>query len=319
MRKIDEVLAGNRSAAILGHIHPDGDCVGSCLGLYHYIKKAAPQMEADVYLEPFRKEFFLLPGAGDVHRDFQTEKIYDLCIVCDASDRGRLGAGAAILDRARVTVCVDHHKTNPGFTQITVLCPETGSTSEILFELMEESLIGRETAVCLYTGMAHDTGVFKYQSTTSRTMEIAGKLMDKGVPFTEIIDQTFYQKSFSQTRIMGKVLLDSQLCADGQCIYSSVSLAEMEALGATPMDLEGIVEQMRLVDGVEVSLFLYETAPGIFKASMRSKSRADVSRAAARFGGGGHARAAGCSLTGDREGVLAAMLSCVKEELAAHD
>ena len=79
--KLSRYLEGAHRVAIAGHTRPDGDCVGSCLGLYHYIKKVAPQMEADVYLEPFRKEFFLLPGAGDVHRDFQTEKIYDLCIV----------------------------------------------------------------------------------------------------------------------------------------------------------------------------------------------------------------------------------------------
>ena len=319
MKKIDEALAGKHSVAILGHIRPDGDCVGSCLGLYHYIRQTAPQIKADVYLESFREAFSILPGTEMVRRDFHGAESYDLCIACDASDRGRLGEGTAILDRARMTVCVDHHKTNPGYAQITVLRPETGSTSEILYELMEETRIGKETAMCLYTGMAHDTGVFKYQSTTARTMEIAGKLMNLGIPFTELIDRTFYQKTLPQTQIMGKALMESRIGAGGKCVYSFLSLADMEAVGASPMDLEGIAEQLRLVEEAEVSLFLYEMAPGCFKASMRSKSYADVSRVAARFGGGGHARAAGCSLTGDREGVTAAMLACIREELAVHD
>lgn len=267
MKKIDEVLAGCRSVAILGHVHPDGDCVGSCLGLYHYIRKRMPEAETDVYLEPFPKEFAFLNGADRVRHEFDTEKVYELCIVCDASDRQRLGKGAEILDRADRTVSIDHHKTNTGFAGQTFLEAEISSTCELLYEMMEEEQVDREIAACLYMGMIHDTGVFKYQSATARTMEIAGKLMSTGIPFTDIIDRTFYQKNYRQSKAMGQALLNSSLYAEGMLICSVLTAEELKRFEASSMDMEGIVEQLRLVEDVEAAAFLYEMEPGIFKAS----------------------------------------------------
>lgn len=315
MKRIEEILTGNRTVAILGHIHPDGDCIGSCLGLFQYIRKVNPGLQTDVYLESFREEFAFLKGAGQVRHDLATEQAYDLCIVCDASDRDRLGAGVGILDRAARTVSIDHHKTNTGFADLTHLRADTGSTCEILYELMDASLVDADIAACIYTGMVHDTGVFKYQSTTARTMEIAGKLMETGIPFTDIIDRTFYRRSHGQSLLMGQALLNSRLYVKGTLICSSLTWAEMERLGATPEDTDGIAEQLRLVDGVEVSLFLYETGPDTFKASMRSKRYVDVSRAAAQFGGGGHARAAGCTLHGSLPHAADGLLAYLTGEL----
>lgn len=314
MKKIDEVLAGAHSIAVLGHVHPDGDCVGSCLGLYNYIRKIMPEAKTDVYLEPFQKEFAFLKGAGQVRYGFEAENPYELCIVCDASDRERLGKGAEILDLADRTVSIDHHKTNTGFAGQTFLRAEISSTCELLYELMTEEQVDREIAACLYTGMIHDTGVFRYQSTTARTMEIAGKLMSTGIPFTDIIDRTFYQKNYRQSRAMGQALLNSGLSAEGRLICSVLTAEELNHFQATSMDMEGIVEQLRLVEDVEAAVFLYETEPGTFKASMRSREYVDVSETAAAFGGGGHARAAGCTLHGSREEVTGRLLERLEQE-----
>ncbi len=314
MEKIDQVLSGCRSVAILGHVHPDGDCVGSCLGLYNYIQKRYPAMETDIYLEPFQKEFAFLKGADQVHYGFETEKVYELCIVCDASDRKRLGGGAEILDKAGRTISIDHHKTNTGFAGLTLMQADISSTCELLYELMEEDQVDREIAACLYTGMIHDTGVFKYQSATARTMEIAGKLMATGIPFTDIIDRTFYQKNYRQSKAMGQALLNSSLYAQGKLICSVLTARELAGFQATSMDMEGIVEQLRLVEDVEVSAFLYEMEPETFKASMRSREYVDVSEIAAAFGGGGHARAAGCTLHGSREEVMCRLLNRLEKE-----
>lgn len=314
MEKIDQVLSGCRSVAILGHVHPDGDCVGSCLGLYNYIRKRNPAAKTDVYLEPFQKEFAFLKGADLVHYEFEPEKAYELCIVCDASDRERLGRGAGILDRACRTVSIDHHKTNTGFAGLTILQADISSTCELLYELMGEEQVDQEIAACLYTGMIHDTGVFKYGSATARTMEIAGKLMSTGIPFTDIIDRTFYQKNYRQSKAMGQALLNSCLYAAGRLICSMLTAEELAAFQATSMDMDGIVEQLRLVENVEVSAFLYEIAPKTFKVSMRSREYVDVSEIALAFGGGGHARAAGCTLHGSREEVMGRLLDRLEKE-----
>lgn len=314
MKKIDEILPGSRSVAILGHVRPDGDCVGACLGLYNYIRKGYPMTETDVYLEPFQKEFSFLKGSEQVRYEFLTDRKYELCIVCDVGDRERLGEGVHILDQAERTVCIDHHKTNTGFAGFTCLRADIGSSCEILYELMEEERVDQDIAACLYTGMIHDTGVFRYQSTTARTMEIAGKLMSAGIPFTEIIDRTFYRKSFRQSQAMGQALLNCGLYAKGALICSVLTMEDMKRCQATSMDMDGIAEQLRVIDDVEVSVFLYETVSGEFKVSMRSKKYVDVSKAAADFGGGGHARAAGCILRGSREEVVSRLLKRLEKE-----
>jgi phosphoesterase RecJ-like protein len=128
---------------------------------------------------------------------------------------------------------------------------------------------------------------------TARTMQIAGKLMEKGIDFTNIIDNTFYMRTYRQSQVLGKALLESVQFCDGRCIFTVLTKRDMEFYGVTSKDLGGVVEQLRLNDTVEVAIFLYETEKNEYKVSMRSKNIVDVSKIAKRFGGGGHIRAAG--------------------------
>ena len=131
-------------------------------------------------------------------------------------------------------------------------------------------------------------------------MEIAGKLMDKGIDTTEIIDGSFYRKTYAQNQMLGKALLGSALLLDGKCVFSSVTKQEMDAYGVTTQDLDGIIDQLRLTEGVETAVFMYETGENTFKVSMRSCKYVDVSRIAACFGGGGHAQACGFKMDNER-------------------
>ncbi len=159
-------------------------------------------------------------------------------------------------------------------------------------------------AECLYTGIVHDTGVFKYSCTSRKTMEIAGKLMEKGIDFGGIIDNSFYKKTYIQNQILGRALLESITFFEGRCIFSAIRRNEMEFYGVDSKDLDGIIDQLRLTEGVEVAIFIYQTGAQEFKVSMRSQKVVDVSRIAAYFGGGGHVRAAGCSMNGSIHDVI---------------
>ncbi len=141
--------------------------------------------------------------------------------------------------------------------------------------------------------MINDTGVFKYQSTTARTMEIAGKLMNKGIDFTSIIDDTFFRKSYSQNLLLGRALLESKRLLEGRLIYSYVTLKIMGEFGATGRDTSGIIDQLRFTEGVEVAVLMYDLPDGSIKTSLRSVKNVDVNEVAGNFGGGGHMRAAG--------------------------
>ena len=148
------------------------------------------------------------------------------------------------------------------------------------------------------TEMVHDTGVFQYSSTSPETMRIAGELMKTGFNFSKIIDESFYQKTYVQNQVMGRVLAESILLLDGKCIIGYLKKRDMEFYGVDGKDLDGIVSQLRLTAGVEVAMFIYEVETQSFKVSLRSNGNVDVSKIAVYFGGGGHMRAAGCDLQG---------------------
>ncbi|MEG2349439.1 MAG: bifunctional oligoribonuclease/PAP phosphatase NrnA [Hungatella sp.] len=315
MSELEIMLQEADTVAILGHVHPDGDCIGSCLAIYNYIKNYYPEKTADVYLEPAAKKFSYLAGFQQVCHDCLAGKTYDLCVCLDSSDRERLGEFNIYLDTAKQSICIDHHITNRGYTQKQVLEAGSSSTCEVLYGQLDPEKINTSIAECIYTGMIHDTGVFKFSSTSAKTMAIAGKLMEKGIDFGTIIDETFYKKSYLQTQILGRALLESITFLDGRCIFSVVREQDMKFFGVDSKELDGIVDQLRIIDGIECAIFLYETGNHIYKASMRSNSIVDVSKIASYFGGGGHVRAAGCTMSGSIHDVINNLSEHIEKQL----
>ena len=164
--------------------------------------------------------------------------------------------------------------------------------------MMEPEQISRAAATAIYMGIAHDTGVFQYSCTSPDTMRAAAVLMEKGIPYSRILEETFYKKTYLQNQVLGRALLESMLLLDGRCIVSVTRKRDMEFFGVGPVDLEGIVSQLKLTEGVEVAIYLYETGNHEYKVSLRSKELVDVSEIASYFGGGGHVRAAGVTMQG---------------------
>lgn len=291
-------LADAKTVGITGHVRPDGDCVGSVMGLYNYLKKNMPEIDLDVYLEQPGKEFNYIKNITEIKQMADESKKYDVFIVLDCSDIERIKPFAQCFLNARKTICIDHHASNTGYANKNIVFPDASSTCEVLYSTLEEDEIDYDVAVCIYTGIIHDTGVFKYSCTSANTMAIAGKLMEKGIPYSDIIDNSFYKKTYIQNQILGKALLESVLFNDGKCIFSVIYKKDMEFYGIDGKQLGGIIEQLRLTEGVEVAIFLYETANNEYKVSMRSKNYIDVACIAVHFGGGGHVRAAGVTMQG---------------------
>ena len=297
MTVLEQMLEQTGSVVILGHVRPDGDCLGSTLGLYHYIQTNYPAIRAAVYLEESSPKFGYLAGYDAILHETDEER-YELCICLDCGDEERLGSFGVFLANASKSLCLDHHITNTRFCEVNLVSENASSTCEVLFEQLDEEKINKAAAECLYTGLIHDTGVFKYSCTSARTMEIAGKLMAKGIDFGSIIDNSFYKKTYVQNQILGRALLESITFLDGKCIFSALRQSEMEFYGVNGKDMDGIIDQLRLTEGVEVAIFMYQTGPQEFKVRLRSQNAVDVSRIASYFGGGGHVRAAGCTMSG---------------------
>lgn len=305
MNILNKMLMGAGSVAIGGHARPDGDCVGSCLGLYQYIRENCKDKRVDVYLEEIPESFQFIEAAKEIRHEIPEEQtVYDLFICLDCGDKDRLEFSVPLFDAAKHTLCVDHHISNRGFAEENYVVPDASSTSELICRLLEEDKISLETASSLYLGIVHDTGVFQYSCTSPETMRIAAGLLEKGVDGPKIIQDTFYEKTYAQNQILGRALLESIVFMDGACIASYVKKNVMEFYGVTPKDLEGIVSQLRVTKGVEVAIFMYEQKANIYKVSLRSKDKIDVSRIAQYFGGGGHRKAAGFTMHGSPHDVL---------------
>lgn len=313
MSKLDTVLAGKTSVGIAGHVRPDGDCVGSTLAVYNYIRFYYPKVDVRLYLEPIPNIFKFMAHSSDIRNEYTDEITFDLFIAEDCGDTGRLGNAAKYFEHAAHTFCIDHHVSNQAFADDNYIFPDASSTCELVFELMDEEKITKEIAECLYTGMVHDTGVFQYSCTSAKTMNIAGRLMDKGIDYSKIIDDTFYTKTYNQNRIMGLALVKSKLYLGGQCIVSSITQDEMHAYDVLPKHLDGIVSQLRVTKDVKVAVFLYENEDGTYKASLRVNGEFDAASLAMKFGGGGHVKAAGCTM----QGALDEIESTLVDEIAA--
>lgn len=312
---IEELIGDAEKIAIIGHIRPDGDCIGSCLGIANYIWDNYPEKQVDIYTEQFSKKLLILNGADRIRHDFENAGAYDLAMAVDVSDRDRMGAGAGCFEKAGRTICIDHHFTNEGFADVNVIDSHASAASELIVTLLDEEKISLNTAECLYLGIVHDTGVFKHSNTTRRTMELAGRMVSKGVNTSRIIDETFYKKTYLQNVLLGEVLISSRLYLDGKCIIGAISSEKLKSMGASASDTSGIVDQLRVTEGVKCTVFLYGLEGGGYKASLRSDEDIDVSVVAGVFGGGGHVRASGCNVYGTLEEASESLLSEIKKQL----
>ena len=303
MDRLEELIKDVKSVALGGHIRPDGDCVGSVMAVYLYLKKNMPWLEVKVFLETPSSIFGCIKDFEVIDSNMETSKVYDAFIALDCNEE-RLGDAQAVFQRAKTKINIDHHVSNPGCGDINVVVADASSTCEVVYDLMDPKKLDVEIAKALYIGMIHDTGVFKYSNTTPKTFEVAAKLIVYGFDFTRIIDETFYEKTYLQTLVCAKAVSESVRFMDEKCIFSVVDKEMMEFYGVGPKDLDGVINQLRIVKGVECAIFMYQTGNMEYKVSMRSNSFVNVSEIATFFGGGGHVRAAGCTMKGTVHDVI---------------
>lgn len=315
MIRFEDKLNGVKTVGISGHVRPDGDCVGSTLAVYNYITTYYPEVQVELFLETIPDVFLFLKNTDKIKHEYEEDKVFDLFIVLDCGDEGRLGPFAKYYNAARHTLCIDHHVSNQSFADDNYIIPDVSSTCELVFDMLDTDKITKEIAECLYTGMVHDTGVFQYSCTSAKTMNNAGILMEKGIDYPKIVTDTFYLKSYDQNRILGYALLNSKLYLDGKVIVTYLTKENLAEFHCTSKELDGIVNQLRVTKGTEVAVFLYESEDGSYKASFRVSGDVNVAEIAQSFGGGGHVKAAGCNIYGNIEDVINRILEEIKKRL----
>lgn len=314
---IYEEVKGAETIGISGHIRPDGDCVGSAMGLYLYLKKVCPHAKIQVMLEQPADIFSCISRIEEISTDFSPlTECFDVFIALDTS-KDRLGDAEPCFDQAKKKINIDHHISNAsGSGDINFIVPEASSTSELVYQVIaDKKELDVEIAKALYIGIIHDTGVFQYSNTSPETLRIGADLVSYGFDFTRIIDETFYEKTYVQNQILGRALLESFLFMDGKCVVSMIDKKTMAFYHADAKDLDGIVSQLRNTKGVECAIFMYQTEGQEYKVSLRSSGILDVARIAAFFGGGGHKKAAGVTMQGTCYDVVNNLSAQIEKQL----
>lgn len=321
MEKIQlfEECKSAKNIVIAGHIRPDGDCISSCLALYMYLKKILPDANVKVFLEDPSKVFQCIKCFDEIESTFSVEGGADVFIAVDC-EKSRLGAAEELFEGAGKRINIDHHISNErGCGDVNYVVPGISSTAELVYDLLDLQYMDAEIAKAIYIGIAHDTGIFRYSNTSPKTLRIAAQLIEYGFDFPAILDQTFFEKTYTQNQLMGRALLESILFMDGKCIVSAIDKKTLDFYNATPKDLEGIVNQLRIIKGVECAVFMYEIGNLEYKVSLRSCEYVDVSKIATYFGGGGHVRAAGCTLNGTFHDVINNISGRIELQMKEHE
>ena len=314
--KIDNLVGSAKTIGITGHIRPDGDCVGSCMGLYLYLQKNYPEARVDIFLEKIPPEYLFIKDSDKVNSEFTSDvDSYDLFIVCDCA-KDRTGDAEKFFDAAKRTINIDHHVSNPGTGDDLYIVTTASSASELVYDVLDHDKMDVEIAKALYMGMVTDTGVFKYNNTSPKTLKVAADLITYGFDFGSLIDHVFYEKTYVQNQILGRALLESIRLMDGRVIFSTVSKQTLDFYGAGSNDLDGIVNQLLLTIGVDCAIFMYELAPLEYKVSLRSNGAVNVAEVAQMFGGGGHVRAAGCTVNGTVHDVINNITKYINKQLS---
>ena len=304
-----DFLLAHDNYEILTHANPDGDTLGSgfalCLALQSLGKNAR------VITTNIPKDFvFLTEGVSA--QDFEAETIVSV----DVADEKLLGDNREAYS-GRIMLCIDHHCINKVSAPLKCVDPDAAANCEILFDIIAKMGVPVEgkIAVCLYTGIATDTGCFKYGNTTPETLRIAADLIEAGAKAPAINKAMFDTKTRKKLRLEQEIYATIEFYADDRCAIITITCDMLREAGASDEDAEGLANLPREIEGVRMGITLREKEDGTFKISVRSDREANAAAFCARFGGGGHIEAAGCRIRGTREEVLAALKAAVDETL----
>ena len=300
--QIVELVKKSSHVVLATHIHPDGDALGSLLGLADILEKEGKTVFR--YLEePVSHLYDFLPDCGLIDTDLSRLKAFvaqagrenTIAIALDCGDANRLGkAKEQLLDLSPLVV-IDHHYGHRRFGSHLWLESERSSTGEMVYELAEAlgSEVSEKAAFCLYVAISTDTGSFRYENTSPRTLRVTADLVERGVRPELVADKVYDNFTLARLRLMEMVLATLEVYHKGQIAMIRVSAEMFASSGATREDVEGFINYPRALKSVRVAVFLKESEKGLISVSLRAKGSCDVAAVAADFGGGGHRNAAG--------------------------
>jgi phosphoesterase RecJ-like protein len=314
---VDRLTTARGDILIACHRTPDGDTVGAGLAVFLWLKRLGKK--ARIYCaDPVPGIYRFLPGAAEVTADVGPPPEILVAVDCASPDRIN-DAAEALFAKTQVVVNIDHHATNPSFGMLNHVVSNAGSTSELIAEMLFESEqdIPQDVADCLYTGIVTDTGQFGFDYTRPESLRMAARLMESGANFEGICFRVFRRRTLVRTRLIASALTSLRLYAEGRVAVVGIPQAVLRETDASPDECENIVNYTVEIEGVEIGIMLRETQGGEWKISLRASGAVDVSKIAKGYGGGGHVKAAGCTLPGPMESAEKKVVEAAQAALAA--
>ncbi len=310
---IKEEINKAKDIVILTHENPDGDAIGSALAMYLTLKRLGK--EVDVIIPEFPKIFKFLPCSEEVKKEGKEEN-YDLAISVDVTGIKRLNGFARYFENANVRIQIDHHQVNEMFADFNFVNPDSPACAQTLIFVIEKLGIDIDEKIgtCLLTGIITDTGGFQYEGVSAETFEFASWLLTKGVKVSNIYKKVLQTRTKANFELRKMVMDRMEFLDNGKVTFTYITFDDLEKVNAEAGDHEGLVEIGRDVEGVEVSIFLREIEGG-FKASLRSNEYVNVSDVCLTYNGGGHIRAAGCTILGTLDEVKEKIIKEVEKYL----
>jgi phosphoesterase RecJ-like protein len=309
-----ELIRERQTFVITSHMRPDGDAIGSALGLFHLLEAIGKQATV-VFTDAIPEVYRFLPGVDRITTHIPSGPL-DALIFLESGTRERASIDQAELAAAApaFTIHIDHHRSGTAFADFNWIDPAACAVGAMIYDLAVASgvLISKAVADCLYTAVLTDTGSFNFPGTTASTFALAAHLVECGVVPNEIAQAVFFSNPPARSRVLGLVL--SRMDIQGNVAWSYLTLDDLKQAGAAVEDSEGAVNQLISVAGVQAAALVRETEPGTeFRVSLRSKGGVDVSCVAESFGGGGHRNASGCTLKGTLAEASASVLAALRE------
>ena len=298
--RIIDIINQNATFLITSHERPDCDALGSELALYFMLRAGGKR--ATVYNQDQTPgDYRFLPGADVIVHELPPPESFDAAFILDCSELDRVGREAGRIGKVRQLVNIDHHVSNGGFCDATLLDAGASSTGELIFRLAEAMALTLtpEMATNLYAALLTDTGGFCYGNTTRDCLVIAGRLVEKGARPQWISENIYENAPLVKIRLLAVVLESLALDLNGKVGSMIVTQENLANTGALQEHTEGFVDLPRTIEGVEISILFSEVEKNYFKLSLRSKGRFVVERVARKLGGGGHVNASGCRIKGD--------------------
>lgn len=291
-----EQIKKAKSIVLLTHENPDGDAVGSSLAMYEGLKEMGKE-NVDIIIPEYPRTYTFLPNVDKVKKEGNKEP-YDLAIALDSATIKMLNGWSNYFENAKTKIVIDHHGTNTMYGDLNYVNPDSPACTQILLTIFEHFgiEITNEIGKCILTGIITDTGGFQYGSTRPETFEFAARLLKSGVNVSEIYKKAMNTKTRANFELRKRAIDRMEFLENGKISFTYITKQDIEETNATLDDHEGIVDEGRCIEGVEVSIFIRETEKG-YKASLRSNEYVNVSDVCLMFGGGGHKHAAGCTVT----------------------